>query len=219
VISAHLTVPRTARYFALGPEAGRVEELWIALHGHSQLAERFARALEPLDDGDTRIIAPEALSRFYLETTSDGRHGKAVGATWLTREDRQTDLEDHLRYLDLLAERLLSELGERPRIVVLGYSQGAVMAARWVSISALVPDRLILWGTPLPEDVTPNALAVRLAGRTVVLVAGDQDPLVAPGVNEAAAAALRALGVNADSQRFAGGHQLRAEALRLAAGR
>ena len=63
---SHLSVTRTARYFTLGPETRGIRELWIVLHGHSQLAVRFLQAFEPLNDGATRIVAPEALSRFYL---------------------------------------------------------------------------------------------------------------------------------------------------------
>ena len=37
-------------------------------------------------------MAPEGLSRFYLE----GFSGK-VGATWMTREDRLNDIDNYLR--------------------------------------------------------------------------------------------------------------------------
>ena len=87
----HLTVSRTARYFTLGPDGAPVSELWIVLHGYAQLASRFLRWFSPLDDGATVIAAPEALSRFYLETRLDGGHGPAIGATWLTREDRAAE--------------------------------------------------------------------------------------------------------------------------------
>jgi hypothetical protein len=68
------------------------------LHGYAQLAERFLRWFRPVDDGQTWIVAPEALSRFYLETTLKGSHGPAIGATWLTREAREADLADHVDY-------------------------------------------------------------------------------------------------------------------------
>ena len=97
MIPRYLPVSRTARYFALGPEPPAAREIWIALHGYAQLAERFLTQLAVLDDGSTHIAAPEALSRFYLETQRSGRHADLVGATWLTREAREADLDDHLR--------------------------------------------------------------------------------------------------------------------------
>ncbi len=214
----HLDVTRTARYFALGPEDGSASEVWIGLHGYAQLASRFLRWLAPLDDGGTLIAAPEALSRFYLETGVDGRHGKAIGATWLTREDREADLRDHLGYLDRLQAGLLGR-GPRPRVVVLGFSQGAALAARWVAGGGSRPDRLVLWGAPPPPDVTPALLAERLDGRPLHLVAGDRDGYVPAGALEAAAAPFSEAGAAVTVTRFSGGHQVDGPTLLALAGR
>lgn len=215
----HFGVSRTARYCTLGSEPGETRELWVVLHGYAQLAERFLRWFSPLVDGTTRIIAPEALSRFYLETGLDGRHGESVGATWLTREDRDADLQDHLLYLDGLATHVLATFRRPPPVVVLGFSQGSVMAARWVSRGVFLPDRLVLWGTPLPADVDPAALAARLGTRPVELVAGDRDPFVPQHAIESAAETLRGFGANARAQRFSGAHLIAPLPLLRAAGR
>lgn len=216
----HLPVTRTARYFTLGPERGEVAELWIVLHGYAQTAERFLRDFAPLENGTTLIVAPEALSRFYLETTLEGRHGQVIGANWLTREDREADLVDHLRYLDQLLQHLRDGFGSwRPRLSLLGFSQGSVMAARWVSQSTIHPERLVLWGTPLPRDVPPTALAPRLGATPVIFTAGDRDPYAPAETIEASAEALRELGVTARVRRFDGGHRIDRAALLAAAGR
>src|SRR5919107_1722168 len=60
-------VRRTARYYTLGPTHGFPRELWVVVHGYGQLARRFIEWFAPLDDGTRLVIAPEALSRFYLE--------------------------------------------------------------------------------------------------------------------------------------------------------
>ncbi len=208
MIEEVFAVPRTARYFGLGSDVRSPAELWIVLHGYAQLAKRFLRQFRPLEDGATVIVAPEALSRFYLETGLDGRHGESVGATWLTRENREADLEDHFTYLDRLAEHLLARLPGTPRVTVLGFSQGSVMAARWVLRGGIVPDRLVLWGTPLPRDVSPDALAGARAGRPVCLTAGDRDPFVPAGSIETNAGNLRAHGIPALARRFTGGHAI-----------
>jgi predicted esterase len=82
------------------------------------------------------------------------------------------------------------------------------MAARWVLRGRTVPDRLILWGTPLPRDVAPDALAAVRAGRAVCLTAGDRDPFAPAGSIEVNAAALRAHGAQAVAHRFTGGHAI-----------
>jgi predicted esterase len=214
-----LSVTRTARFVTLGPDPATAREIWIALHGYAQLAERFLTLLAPLDDGETHIVAPEALSRFYLETRRDGHHSNIVGATWLTREARETDLEDHLRYLDHLAKLVIGGRSGAPRVVIMGFSQGAVMAARWMAQGRVVPDAALLWGAPLPTDVRGSELARHLAGRPVTLLAGEADPVVPAGTIEANAEALRAAGIDGTAIRFPGGHEIPAETLRRAAGR
>ncbi len=215
----HLDVTRTARYFALGPEDGSATEVWIALHGYAQLASRFLRWLLPLDDGRTLVAAPEALSRFYLETGVDGRHGKAIGASWLTREDRDADLRDHLGYLDRLHEQLLSRSAAHPRVVILGFSQGAALAARWVAEGTVRPDILALWGAPPPPDVTPARLSERLAGRPLHLLGGDRDGYLPGDTLESAATPFAEAGAAVTVTRFSGGHQVDGPTLLALAGR
>lgn len=219
MIPRYLPVSRTARYFALGPEPSAAREIWIALHGYAQLAGRFLTQLAALDDGGTHIAAPEALSRFYLETQRSGRHADVVGATWLTREAREADLDDHLHYLDRLRDHLLAGIAGAPRLTVLGFSQGAVMAARWVARSPHPPDHTVLWGSSLPDDVSASTLAQVLRGHRVTLVAGDSDPIVPPGAIETSADALRSAGVSARAVRFEGGHLIAPLPLLQTAGR
>ncbi len=216
----HLPVTRSARYYTLGPECGDVAELWLVLHGYAQLATRFLRDFAPLDDGATLIVAPEALSRFYLETTLEGRHGKVVGATWLTREDRETDLADHLRYLDQLVAHLMDGFGTwRPRLSVLGFSQGSVMAARWVAQGGIRPERLVFWGTPLPSDLPPGQLVSCLGVTPVIFAAGDRDPYAPAEAIEGSAGRLHELGASVRVHRYDGGHAIDRNALLAVADR
>ncbi len=215
----HLPVERHARYCTLGPTPDRAEQLWVGLHGHAMLAQSFARLLAPLAAGGRNlVVAPEAPSRFYLETERNGRHGDLVGATWLTREDREQDLADGLHYLDRLHQALLAGLRPGADCNVLGFSQGAVMAARWVAAGPVQPHHLVLWGIVPPDDAIP-AMAERMVGREITLIAGERDPLAPPGSLETLAATLARQGVRARSERFDGAHSLSKELLhRLAVG-
>jgi len=204
----HLQVRRTARYFTLGPEPEEADQVWIALHGYAMLAARFLQQLVPLGEGaGTLIVAPEALSRFYLETARDGRHADVIGATWLTREDREHELADAIHYLDRLHAELAGSLRRGAGVGILGFSQGAAMAARWIATGVAVPSQLVLWGIDPPADALP-LVAERMQGREVTLVAGDQDPFAPAGGIEAHARALAQRGVQARAERFRGGHVL-----------
>src|ERR671933_2286542 len=103
----HLTVTRTARYVTLGDVHDSLRQVWFVCHGYGQLAARFLRHFEDLNDGHRLIVAPEALSRFYVESGPGTRHADVpVGATWMTREDRLSEIADYVSYLDGLYAQL-----------------------------------------------------------------------------------------------------------------
>lgn len=217
-VPRHLRVPRTARYYTLGDPA-HPAEIWIACHGYGQLAAQFAGALEPLDDGRRLIAVPEALSRFYLDEAMK-RHGpdSPVGASWMTREDRDAEIADHIEYLDLLADSLAPP-GRRVPIVALGFSQGVATVARWAARGRTHPDRVILWAGTMPTDLGERPGAPPFGTAMVTLVAGERDRLVPPAMLERSRAALAERGVTVRLESHPGGHALNSELLRrLAAG-
>lgn len=171
----HVLVARTARYHVLGC-AHEAEEVWFVLHGYGQLAHRFVRQFARLDDGRRLIVAPEALSRFYLRGV-----GGAVGATWMTREDREREIADTMGYLNAVFARVMAGVDrERVRVHLLGFAQGAEAAARWTAYGNVAPDRLVLWGGSIPEELPLEVAAPAFRATELVLVAGDGDPFVTP---------------------------------------
>jgi len=205
-----LEVPRTARYLTLGPDGAR--DVWIVLHGYGQLARRFLRRFVPIDDGTRLVVAPEALSRFYVGN-EPGRHGPAslVGATWMTREDREHEIQDYVRYLDLLAD-WVAPVGTR--LTVLGFSQGVATAARWASLGRVCPDRIVFWGDFLPPDLDVPAARARWTGMELMRVWGDGDPgLRATKLARAEEEMVAALGLSVPTLRYDGGHDIDAGTL------
>lgn len=217
-----IVVPRTARYFSLGPTHGFPRELWIVCHGYGQLAARFIRQFAPLDDGTRLIVAPEALSRFYLDPIPQRRNDPSprIGATWMTREDRDAEIADYVSFLELVGTAVRQHLaGAAPRIVVLGFSQGAATVCRWLAASDLRADHLVLWGGAIPPELDLAAWAERLHGAALTLVVGDGDEYATPKVVAHEAERLSAAGVEFSLQRYEGGHDIDQVALQeLAAG-
>jgi dienelactone hydrolase len=210
----HLTVARSARYVLLGEPSPRVRRLWVALHGYAQLAARFARRCTPLAAPDRLVAVPEALSRFYVESATGGSHAQArIGATWMTREDRLAEISDYVGYLDQLHALLAERCGGAPELRVLGFSQGAATAARWAAFGGASVRGLVLWGGLAPDDLPLDALAARLAGAPVTIVRGDADAHGGRDAAMAQADALRAAGIAARVEVFAGGHHLDAGVL------
>jgi len=211
-----IVVPRTARYYTLGPTHGFPRELWIICHGYGQLADRFIQQFARLDDGTRLIVAPEALSRYYLDPIPERTHQRnpRVGATWMTREDRDAEIVDYVRYLDLVAAEVRHHLaGASPRIVVLGFSQGTATVCRWLAASELRADQLVLWSGSIPPELDLAAWAARLHGASITLVAGESYELATPAAIATEAERLSVAGVGFTLQRFGGGHTIDPAAL------
>jgi predicted esterase len=213
-----IRVDRTARYYVLGSAGAHVRRLWIVLHGYGQLAASLLRRCEPLAAPDTLVVAPEALSRFYITPVSPADHGNArVGASWMTREARESEIADYVAYLDLLHTELTRDCAAAPETRVLGFSQGVATAVRWALLGTAAPPRqLLLWAGHLPPEIWSDAARTRLADTELVLAAGDTDPYIAPGDLEKGVERAQAFGYRVRGLSFSGGHVITPEALRQA---
>lgn len=149
------------------------------------------------------IAAPEGLSRFY----TDPDHTR-VGATWMTREDREHEIADQAEYLDRLVAHLIAGSGGAMRVNVLGFSQGVATACRWAVRGKTRFGKLVLWSGAIPPDIAPQEFRGALPKTNVVLVHGERDELTREDVLIRNETTLRDSGVAHRSVRFAGGHQL-----------
>lgn len=192
----------------LGADVSVAEELWLVCHGYGQLASRFIRRFGVLDNGRRLIVAPEALSRFYL-SGGTGPHSDEdkVGASWMTREERDAEIADQVTFLDRLRGHVMVGR-DGLRVVAFGFSQGAAVVCRWAARTAFPPDRLILWGSGVPTDVLDRTGISGLARAKLTIVAGAHDPIA----NEARIAEqmrqLEAAGLTCRLRLFDGGHEV-----------
>ena len=200
----------------LGPEDSGVREIWYLLHGYGELAAPFLAGARAIDDGTRLLVAPEALSRFYEGDVQARLHREAkVGASWMTREDREAEIADYIEYLDTVHESIVPKLGGgTPTVTVLGFSQGGATAARWVANGRVKPARLIVWGSQFPPELdlaNPNA---QLRRAETVLVIGTTDVFATPKIVEKDTAKLNAAGFPFRFVSFKGGHRLDDDTLR-----
>ncbi|MEP7065158.1 MAG: phospholipase [Gemmatimonadota bacterium] len=209
---------RTARYFTTGEPHAGVRELWFVCHGYGQLAGRFIRHFESIATPERLIVAPEALSRFYVEVPGKTHADTHVGASWMTREDRLSDIEDNIEYLDALHEHILASLeGATPTFTVLGFSQGVATVARWLERTGVHVDRALLWGSTIPADVDLAAAPALRAAR-LTAVAGTADEHATVEHLAAQDARLTSNGIACERVTFNGSHRIDREILgRLAA--
>jgi len=209
----HIDVRRTARYYTLGHLDGgaRITDLWVVCHGYGQLAGEFAESFRVVAAPSRLIAAPEALSRFYLDRTPapPGSAPPRVGATWMTREDRESEIGDQVAYLDALHDRLREMLPDAGvRLHVLGFSQGVATVGRWLARGRARADRMILWAGSYPPDVDLAAVAPRFAQCDVVLVVGSRDTLTSWTDANGQLQRFEDAGIAARLISFDGGHRL-----------
>lgn len=199
----------------MGSFDSALSEVWIVCHGHAQLAARFLARFTPLEREDRLFVAPEGLSRFYLGAPNAvHRPDSPIGATWMTREDREAEIEDQIRYLDLVYGEIFERVErDRVHLWVLGFSQGVATATRWLARSKVTADRVVLWAGMIPPELDPSAARALTARGPVTMVVGSSDEFATPKVVAAQEAKLRDLGVTYTKIGFDGGHDISESAL------
>ncbi len=158
------------RYEMLGQPSDQTEQLWFVCHGHGQLAKYFIKKFETLNDGKHLIVAPEGLFRYYLQ----GFTGR-VGATWMTKEDRASDIQNYLTFLSSVMEEVKQKLSPTVIVTLFGFSQGAATISRFATQTDVAFDRLVLWAGIFPPDLPPLESQRRLFDKACFLVYGLKD--------------------------------------------
>ena len=222
----HVTVARTARYATAGASPAEAAWLWVAFHGYAHRAVDFIAPFAEAVPADVRVVAPEGLSRFYLELPRpDGAHLARTGASWLTRDDREYELADALAMLQAVVARehaaIVRARGAAPQLGVLGFSQGVAMSQRWVVAMRDNPSlgraahlaQHVLWAGGLAHDVGDAALRAAWEGTTVTAVWGTRDRFATAEAQATAARRLADAGVTPHVRTFEGGHRLDATLL------
>ena len=199
-----LVTTRRARYYTIGGGEQPLPEAWIVLHGLGQLARIFLTYFQSIDAPGRLVVAPEALNRYYLFTEPGMRSKDAkVGATWMTREDRENEIVDQVDYLDAVWRETAAGAS---RVTVLGFSQGVATAARWVATGKSRVDRFVAWAGQIPPEIDPSAFA-KLAGG-ITMVAGTTDEYatwIAEGNHDSR---MVAAGIAPKVVTFDGGHRM-----------
>lgn len=170
-----------ARYFRIGEINESTKDIWFVIHGYGQLAGFFIRKFQVLENKGVCVIAPEGLSRFYLNELQEGgsRSSDRVGATWMTKENRLMDIENYVHYLTAIYQKEIPP-HHNARISVLGFSQGAATVSRWVMSKSISFQRLILWAGAFPPDMDFESGREILRNKEVLEVYGKQDPFIKP---------------------------------------
>lgn len=204
VTEHHLTTTRTARYYSFGSFTEEIDEIWYVLHGYGQRAEDFIKNFTPIAREGILIIAPEALSRFYTK----GFAGD-VGASWMTREDRTNEIQDHIRYLDNLYAEFGLMMKHRPkRRIGFGFSQGCPALLRWQAEGRSPVDEIVVWSGDVPRDLAFAKFKSNTQQARKWLVNSHTDEFITPKIYRESQELLLSNQIDFQTMNFDGGHRI-----------
>lgn len=201
-----LAIEKTVRWFATSSIDSDVSDVWLVLHGYGQLGNRFLGRFENFSGKQRVWIAPEGMHRFYL----NGSSGK-IGASWMTREDRESDIQDYAKYLDKLHDTL--NLKSNVRLHLLGFSQGVATAVRWFCKSQADFTSLTLWSGSFPPDMSIPLNSERLKKPKLFLIGGEDDAVVSAHQVRNLETEMLNQGLQPNLILYSGGHDIEADAL------
>lgn len=202
-----IVTPKTGRVFTSG-NTTNPQNIWILLHGYGHAADQFLSFFDTLDNESNLLIAPEGLHRFYTKGFS-GR----VGASWMTREEREDDIADYVFWLKTVYEQFVIPR-KTARVIVLGFSQGGATAARFLEKSGCYADVLVLYAATFPPDVVPSGKLVRYVRNKLMYVWGDQDEFINRQQATEQIESLKNFGMALSVIEFAGKHVIDAAVLK-----
>jgi len=153
-IKHNITISKTANFYTLG-DVNSATTIWLVLHGYGYLAKNFIEKFKPILTKNTLVVAPEALSKFYVKGV-DG----TVGANWMTQENREEEIADYINYLNQLYNIILKQVTTpTPKINIVGFSQGGATASRWIADGKVKCANFILWASVFPTDMDLGIIA------------------------------------------------------------
>ena len=199
-----ISIPKTYKYSQLGEFSEKTNTVWIVLHGYGMLSEYFIKKFECILNDSTVVIAPEGSNRFYLENNY-----YRVGASWMTKLDKEKDIEDNISFIETLYSKIIDEIGHANfKLNTLGFSQGGATLVRWIMSNSIKVDSLILWGSDIPKDCLSSEKKSRWSSIDVKLVIGNQDEYINEGNKQKVIDLISSYGLKYELVEYEGSHKI-----------
>ncbi|MCO6501290.1 MAG: dienelactone hydrolase family protein [Vicingus serpentipes] len=200
----NIKVNRTAQYYTLG-NLEAPKSIWFVLHGYGYSAKYFIKKFEPILTDNILVVAPEGLSKFYL----NGVNGR-VGASWMTKENREEEIDDYIDFLNRLYAVIIGD-NSNVKINIVGFSQGGATASRWLANGNIKCANFILWASFFPEDMEIKSIANNT--NTFVLY-GDDDEYITEDWAEKQEQIIQQSNIKYQLIKFKGKHDIPADVLK-----
>lgn len=200
-----LLVDRRATYYTEGSPLAN--EWWLLLHGYAQRADELLNACEDLVSENRFLIAPEGLSHFYRE----GFSGE-IGASWMTKHERESEIKDYVAYLNKLVTGL-QKINRPKKVNLMGFSQGTATATRWLAQTDIKIENAVIYAGSPALEIPPKDLANK--ARHFWFLWGDQDKFIKAEQAEKLLDFWKGSGIELSEIKFKGRHRVTSEALQM----
>ncbi len=205
----NISISKKARYFQLGKISEQTKTIWFVFHGYGMLSQYFIKKFKSLENNQTVIISPEALSRFYI-----GENYDRVGASWITKEDKINDIDDNNNYLNSLFQSTTKNINLNSiNVHVLGFSQGGAAACRWILNSSIKINSLALWGADIPIDCLSENNRGKWNQFKTTLIVGKRDEFISDENKKEFTKLLNAYNLDYELIEYNGTHKIIEEVL------
>lgn len=201
-----IKTPKTARLYFSNEITENTKQIVIACHGYAQLSHYFIKKFEGISNAERTIVAPEALNKFYW----NGMNGRVV-ASWMTKEDREAEIEDYIQYLNQVYD-IVKAKNKTAKIIAFGFSQGSSTVSRWLAQKnyTIHCERLILWSGSFPMDVIDEPVFKTIPFDYLF---GNKDEYYSVERIKELENTLNNHGINPTFSEFEGGHKIYVEPL------
>lgn len=202
-----ITYPTEKTYSTLNTVTDQTEYIWLVCHGLGYLSRYFIRHFSILNPEKHYIIAPQAPSKYYQD-----KDYNRIGASWLTREDTQIEMQNIKAYFDAIYEKEIKPHPEK-KLMVLGFSQGVSVAMRWLAYSKVNCEVLLMHSGGIPEEL--EAKDFENFSFKPYLIYGKSDPYInSKRSKHEFQKAEKLFGKHFEIKAFEGTHEVSLEVLR-----
>ena len=126
----------------------------MGFHGYGETAEEELNRLRTIPGIEHwNVVSVEALHRFYRRRFTE------VGASWMTRENRELAIANNIRYISSVVTRVMAEHRPETSLIMTGFSQGVAMAFRAAATVSRRVSGIIACGGDVPPELEASELA------------------------------------------------------------
>ena len=161
-------------YSVLNKKTPETKNIWMAFHGLGYLSRFFIKNFEQLNPKENYIVAPQAPSKYYQDSTYT-----YVGASWLTKENTVFETRNIVNYINAVATAE-DILNQDKKLIVMGFSQGVSVALRWIAKAKVICNTIIIHSGGIPKELIPEDFTFLPENTRVFLLYGTQDQYITP---------------------------------------